>query len=184
MMMPIILAILAFFIASKYIGKASVKNERKLPPSRFDEAINKASIDMNINPSDLKLIINSESGFNSKAVNKQSNAVGIIQFMPDTLEYLGYDFNQVYNMTFEQQLDLAKKYYKIFIPKGTDNVYDLYLATFYPYAIGKPDSFVLGSEVSKDRANKIGMQNKGINKGYNISVGDFKRFINNKKLKK
>jgi hypothetical protein len=60
--------------------------------------------------------------------------------------------------------------------------YSLYAGIFYPLLarggkIVKPDSFVLGSEISDDRAVEIGSSNKYINKGNRISVADFKRFV-------
>jgi hypothetical protein len=60
--------------------------------------------------------------------------------------------------------------------------YALYAGIFYPILaqrgrIVKPDSFVLGSEVSENRAIEVGASNPAINGGKKITVAAFKRFV-------
>ena len=60
--------------------------------------------------------------------------------------------------------------------------YALYAGIFYPMLaergrIVKPDSFVLGSEVSEARAKDVGRSNRFVNGGNKITVADFKRFV-------
>jgi hypothetical protein len=51
-------------------------------------------------------------------------------------------------------------------------IFDLYLYTFYPLARGKADSFILGSEDTKNPnwKFKLAEQNKGITKFSNIQI--------------
>jgi len=107
------------------------------------------SNDLGIDPAWLANIIQSESRFNPQAVNKDSQATGLIQFMPFTAKDLFKKRGQsvtnsqaqqmVYNMSAEQQLELAKEY---LASKGTlRSQTDVVLAVFYPYAIGKGEGF-------------------------------------------
>lgn len=73
------------------------------------------------------------------------------------------------------QLDYVEKYYLSFKNK-IHSYTDLYLATFYPVALNKPDSFILGSEVSDSEARKIGKQNN-MNNRKPIAVKDVKARI-------
>lgn len=89
-----------------------------------------------------------ESGLNHKAVNKQSGATGLIQFMPSTAISLGTSTQALKEMSNVQQLDYV---YKYFLPyKGKiQNLAHAYLTVFYPVAVGKPDSYVIGAKGSK-----------------------------------
>jgi hypothetical protein len=111
-------------------------------------------------------------------------AIGLIQFMPDTAKSLGTSINELKNMSNVKQLDYVKKYFYPYRNKITRFI-DLYLVTFYPVALNKPDSFILGSERSQSFAKKVYQQNKGIDQNGDglISVGDFKKWIaKNKKI--
>lgn len=59
---------------------------------------------------DLLGVMHSESGLNSKAVNKQGGATGLIQFMPATAKSLGTTTTALYNMSAYDQLDYVEKY--------------------------------------------------------------------------
>ncbi len=61
-------------------------------------------------PNDLMAVMNAESGLNADAVNKTSNATGLIQFMPDTATGLGTNVGDLKQMTPEQQLEYVEKY--------------------------------------------------------------------------
>lgn len=139
-----------------------------------------------IDPNSLMAVMNSESGLNHKAVNPKGGATGLIQFMPDTAVGLGTTTAELKAMTNVQQLAYVKKYFenvnKANAKKGIPPIktyYDLYTATFYPAMVGKPDSYVIGSERSPEYAKKVASQNPAIDlgkKGY-ITHGDFKTWI-------
>ena len=64
-------------------------------------------------------------------------------------------------MSASQQLEYVEKYYSPYAGK-LNSPADLYLATFYPYAIGKSPDFVVGSQISLAEAREIARQNPGI----------------------
>lgn len=136
----------------------------------FDKKVKEISDKLDINPNRLMQIMNKESGLDSKAVNKDTQATGLIQFMPDTAKWLGTTVAQLKNMSNVEQLDYVYKYYEKFWNK-IHSYTDLYLATFYPVAIGKPDSYVIWSE--NGRQAIIGKQNK-MNNWNPISVSHIK----------
>lgn len=137
---------------------------------QFLQKVREVAARLGVQPNWLMAIMKKESGLNSKAVNKQkgdssdaatraaSRATGLIQFMPDTAKYLGTTNIQLYNMSNLQQLDYVEKYFNFY--KGKLKSYpDLYLATFYPLALSKPLTFVIGSEKSPERAKAIAEDN-------------------------
>jgi hypothetical protein len=52
-----------------------------------------------------------ESGLNPQAINKSSNAAGLIQWMPATLKGFGLTTHDVLAMSGEQQLNLCRRYF-------------------------------------------------------------------------
>lgn len=126
----------------------------------------------NIPASWLMVVMNFESKINSKAVNPVSGATGLIQFMPSTAIALGTTTTELYNMSNVQQLDYVLKYYQPYKSKIV-SVQDLYLATLFPKALMKPDSYVL-QDPPRISADTIARQNPVFDttgKGY-ITVGD------------
>lgn len=86
-------------------------------------------------------------------------------------------------MSAEEQLVYVEKYYTPFTGK-LHSVEDLYLATFYPRALGEPDSFIIGSEKSDRYASLVASQNPAIARfsktGHKISVGAFRSYVQKK----
>lgn len=83
-------------------------------------------------------------------------------------------------MSATQQLEYVEKYYTPFRGK-LNSPADLYLATFYPYAIGKSPDFVVGSQVGPAQALEIARQNPGIAKFSSnpngITVAAFNNYV-------
>jgi hypothetical protein len=104
-------------------------------------------------------------------------ATGLIQFMPRTAKGLKTTTQALYKMSNVDQLDYV---YKYFLPaKGKLKSFeDLYLYTFYPLAIGKGDSYIIGSEKGLAYAKELVKQNPldFDHDGY-LSVKEFKQFI-------
>lgn len=122
----------------------------------------------------LKIVFAIESGNNPKARNPYTNAVGLIQFMPFVLEPWGYS-PDTFPTDYNTQLNYVYKYLKPYKNK-IKSVTDLYLSIFYPAAVGKPDSFIIGSEKSMSRAAIIAKQNPGF--GANpIRKRDVKNYV-------
>jgi hypothetical protein len=73
-----------------------------------------------------------------------SGAVGLIQFMPRTIDGLGYAYSEVALMTPEHQLDLVQDYFRPYRAR-IKSLSDMYMAILLPKYIGKPDTDVLFS---------------------------------------
>lgn len=154
----------------------------------FLDKVNIISEDLEINPDWLMLVMYKESGFSPSIVNASAGATGLIQFMPSTATSLGTTTASLKAMSGLQQLDYVKKYYaqilKWFPKTSYNSFYDLYLATFYPAAVGQSDSFVLGLEKGNESyAKKIFDQNPAISKfaaknhnNSHITIKDFKDY--------
>lgn len=146
--------------------------------SAFVAKVRAISAALSIKPDWLMAVMHRESGLDHRIQNQKSKATGLIQFMPSTAKALGTTVDALRAMSNVEQLDYV---YKYFAPqKGRIRSYsDLYLVTFYPYALRQSDDFVLGSEVSPARAKKVRDQNQGIdlNKDGVITKGEFRQWI-------
>lgn len=112
------------------------------------------------NPDDLLRVMAFETAnsFNPGLKHGNSNAIGLIGFMPDTARDLGTTSAALAKMNRVEQLQWVEKY---LTPKlqGIQNPTfgDLYLAVHFPVAVGKGDDYVLysasGDNTSKMRYN-------------------------------
>jgi len=148
-----------------------VKTNKEL----FAEKIIQIGKNLNINANWIMWIMNKESWLNHQAVNTKSWATWLIQFMPDTAKRLWTSTRALKNMSNIEQLEFVEKYFQPYANKIKSHT-DLYLATFYPAAIGKSEDFVIGSEISEKRAKIIGKQNN-MNNGNPIRVKDVNNWI-------
>jgi len=118
---------------------------------------------LNIKPEWLMFVMWFESKLNPQAVNPISGATGLIQITPSTARGLGVTTDVLKRMSNVQQLDYVLAYLRPY--KGRMKRWiDVYLAVFYPKAMGKPD-FVITPDI-------IAKQNKifDLNKDLDISV--------------
>lgn len=87
----------------------------------------------------------------STSIENGIGSVGLIQFTRDkaganykTIGGKQYKLSDIKKMDWDTQLDLVQKYYKEAIGSKAINAFeDLYLATFFPAAVGKEDTYVL-----------------------------------------
>ncbi|SDM44469.1 transglycosylase SLT domain-containing protein [Siphonobacter aquaeclarae] len=132
---------------------------------------------------DIAIVVKGESSFNLKAYNSSGGASGWFQWMPATAADLGTTTAQIRNMNELQQLDLYEKYIRRLGLQGKiRNVLDLYLANFFPAAVGQKLTFLIADKDGKtdtritDTAwlKKVYSQNAGLdqNKDGRITVGD------------
>jgi hypothetical protein len=154
----------------------------------FIKAVQNVAAKLSINPDWLMMVMYMESKINAQAVNKQSGdshdpklrvanrATGLIQFMPKTAVGLSTTTTALYNMTAIKQLDYVYAYFKPFAGK-LKSFADLYMVTFFPAAIGKPNTYIL--QTSKIAASTIAKQNPifDVNKDQKVTVGEFKSKI-------
>lgn len=122
-------------------------HENKVPSSysnAFIAEVKEVSSRLGINPNWLMQVMYFESAgsFSPSKVNPYSGATGLIQFMPNTAIGLGTTVLQLSKMTAVQQLEYVYKYYATYKSKIKSFV-DLYLTTFFPVAVGKPESFII-----------------------------------------
>lgn len=89
----------------------------------------------------LAALIQHESGWNPKAENPASHAVGLIQFMPSTAKGLATTVDALRAMTTLEQLAYVEKYFEHVCPHGCAPR-DIAMAGFLPSRIGHPDSEV------------------------------------------
>lgn len=134
---------------------------------------------LQIDPDWLMIIMNFESAgtFSPSIPNGMgSGGVGLIQFMPKTAIGLGTTTAALAKMSNVQQLDYVYKYFK---PKAGQykSGEDLYLFTFFPIAVGKPDYWTIESTGMK--AATIAHQNPGLdlNKDGKITIGEWKEAL-------
>jgi hypothetical protein len=133
---------------------------------------------LKIEPDWLMVVMYAESKINPSAVNPITNATGLIQFMPSTAKWLGTTTDLLKRMSNLEQLDFVLLYYqKLGLTGKMKSVHDLYLGTFFPAALGKPDSWII--QTSSISAEKIAEQNKiiDLNKDGKITVEEFKKYV-------
>lgn len=157
-------------------------NKVKENTQAFSDGVVSIAKQLGIDPDWLMIVMNFESGLNPKATNKNSNAVGLIQFMPKTAQGLGTTTNDLLNMSNVEQLHYVYKYLARYSGR-IDSLTDLYLCIFYPVAVGKSDNYVLGTnEENKKlvaRLNKVFDTNSD---GY-LTKNEITQYINNYALK-
>ena len=145
-----------------------IKENRK----EFTEKVNNISNELGIEANWLMFVMWFESRLNPQAVNPISGATGLIQFMPSTARGLGTTTTVLKRMSNVQQLDYVLAYLRPY--KGRMKTWvDVYLAVFYPKAMGNPN-FVITSDIVA-RQNKI----FDLNKDLDISVDEIKTALRN-----
>lgn len=149
----------------------------------FIKKVHEVAERLQIKPSWLMIVMWIESTFNRGIVNKYSGTVGLIQWtITNVCEFWGLKkphiptdkkgriiitpqikriHDIVANTSGVEQLEKAYEYFEPYIGK-MKSVYDVYLAVFYPYAIGKHKNYELGSERSVAWLRKVYQGNKAL----------------------
>ncbi len=143
----------------------------------FAAALSAVADSLGLDPSYIGAVMSNESGFHPDAVNKDTNATGLIQFMPDTAKLLGTTVQALRSMTAVEQLDYVRAFYaKTGRAIHRDVPGDYYMATFLPAFVGKPPGFVLAR-----KGQPIYDQNKGLDADGDgtLTVGDVTKKIEN-----
>jgi hypothetical protein len=108
-----------------------------------------------------------------------SGAVGLIQFTSIGVSDLGVTVDQLAHMDALTQLDYVEKYLRPYAAK-IKTVYDLYIAVFAPFYLGKPDSQVAYTTYSGTPTGKRQYElNKILDKDLdgNITIGEIREAI-------
>lgn len=140
----------------------------KLSTDKIQKVISVSS-ELGINPNWLLAVMYFESAKTfSPSIKNGIGSVGLIQFTRDkagvnykTINGKRYLLDDLARMTFIQQMDVVKEYYKevfrmLKISKVNSFV-DLYLATFFPKAVNQSDNYIF--QTSGLSASKIASQN-------------------------
>lgn len=118
-------------------------------PEDWAEALVDVSNELGLyDPAMLANVIWYESRFDPANENKDTGATGIIQFIPPTARALGTTTQAIKKMDFHTQMWLAFRHLRPYMRK-IRRPEDLYMAVFYPSAIGKPN-FVFPKKVQDD----------------------------------
>jgi hypothetical protein len=157
-----------------------------------------------IHPDWLMIVMRIESRFRRKSINVYSGTVGLIQWtIGNAARHLGmaaprkltYDSRghlivtpqilniqtAMQNKTGVQQLEYVYEYLSPYIGR-LNSVFDVYFAIFYPVAMNKKDSFVLGSERSVAWMRKVYDGNENLDlvfgdKDGKLEVSDVKAWV-------
>jgi hypothetical protein len=145
--------------------------------SAFVNKVKSIAKDLRIDPNWLMAVMKSESGL-SHSITNSMGCVGLIQFCPGGgLTAFGQTVASMQAMGGVAQLDLVHKYFMPYRGR-IKSAEDLYLITFYPYALGKPDSYVFGSEQSQAYARSVKSWNPpfDLNGDGVITMAEFKQW--------
>ena len=119
------------------------------------------SAKLNVKPDNLMAVMAFESGLNHKAVNSNSNATGLIQFLPSTAKNLGTTVSKLKKMSAVKQLNYVYKY--LSQQTGLKTLGDLYMAILWPKGVGKKNSYVLWKKGTQEYSHnsKLDVNNDG-----------------------
>jgi hypothetical protein len=158
--------------------------EDKLPENirvDFVDTVKYYSSQLGINPNWLMAIMYFESArtFRPNIQNTTTNATGLIQFMPSTAAELGTSVDALKQMSAVEQLEYVYYYYDRYRSKLNSYV-DLYLVTFFPRAVGKPEDYVL--QTSNLSASLIANSNPifDLNNDSHIQVKEIRKVMTDK----
>jgi|3_EtaG_2_1085321.scaffolds.fasta_scaffold00135_36 hypothetical protein len=133
----------------------SLADQKKLK-SKFQSKIDEVARNLEMDDvKTLEKIFKKESGtFDPYAINHDTSATGLIQFMPEeaisehpgTASSLGTTVEKLLTMGPAKQLEYVEQYFKK-NKRASDNweEVDWYFVVFYPDAIGQPDDYVIGN---------------------------------------
>lgn len=120
----------------------------------FGEAVIDMGKRLECDPNHLMMVMYFESGLNPQARNPYGTASGLIQFTALTANRLGYSIHDIRKMDAIQQLKPVYLYLKNFKGKLTTFT-ELYLAVFFPKAVGKPSQYKFPLSKKWVNANKV-----------------------------
>ena len=145
----------------------------------FLKAIEDLSEKRGINQSELLGLIASESSFDPKAVNKDTGATGLIQFMPEVAESLGTTTDKIQEMSRAEQVKLIDKYFDMNKLPDNPTAGQLKTNVLMPAYTDKSDDFELMTKNKQFTDGEAGnpntyFQNQGLdsNKDGFITIGE------------
>ena len=173
----------------------TTSDDKSVNGKLFHDRVKSISKALGVRSSDLLRIMEFESGMDpSKDNGKGSGAVGLIQFMPDTIKmWPNLSREKVKQMPASEQLLLVYDFYKRNnLPAGAD-LPTMYMFTYMPAAANKPDDFVLAKkgaykkkiwdvDMGKNWDQNSGFAAEAERQGRDyFTVGDVKKVIQTKR---
>lgn len=133
--------------------------EDAMKDKAFLSEVSRVSNKLNIREDDLLKAIQFETAgsFDPAQKSGTSNAVGLIQFMPNTAKGLGTTTEKLAKMPRAKQMKYVEKHLSMFLtdPDKEYDFGDLYMAIHWPAGVGKSNDYVMYEKGSKQyRANK------------------------------
>ncbi len=127
-------------------------NVLKCDPCAFINKVREISLRLQINPNWLMLVMELETaGTFDPAITNKLGYTGLIQFGTAAASDIGTTTAQLRKMNGVEQLEYVFKYLNRY-KKKMNRATDVYLAVFFPAAIGRPDGWVLHtSRLSPER---------------------------------
>lgn len=104
--------------------------------------------ELGVDPAWLANVVQFESSWNPQAVNRASGASGLIQFMPKTARALGTTVEAIRRMDASEQWPYVRRYFARYRGRLSSQV-DVFMAVFYPKAIGKGENYRFSALVTK-----------------------------------
>ncbi len=112
--------------------------------ARFADSLKAVATRLGFEPNWMLHVMHAESRLQPSATNS-IGATGLIQFMPATAIDLGTTAARIAKMSATEQLPYVERFYRP-IKGKIKSAAELRLYTFFPAALGKPDSFVLKTD--------------------------------------
>ena len=139
----------------------------------FEARVNQLAASLGVDPNFLMIVMYKESRLNHRAVNLQSGATGLIQFMPSTARSLGITTASLAAMSNVQQLDYVERYLRPYKSK-MKRLIDVYLSVFYPVAVGKSESHIIAKSGTVVYNQNTGLD---IDRNGQITVADVQKWL-------
>ena len=153
----------------------------------FLTAIRQLAAKRGINEAQLLGLIASESSFDPTAVNKDTGATGLIQFMPEVAEALGTSQEEILKMSRAEQVALMDQYFEMNNLPNNPTAGQLKTNVLMPSYTNQDDSFELMTRHNQFTDGEAGNPNTfKVNQGldYNkdgfVTVGEAGQSITNK----
>ncbi len=147
----------------------------KCDPQAFVNKVVEVSLKLQINPHWLMLVMDLETaGTFDPAITNKLGYTGLIQFGDAAAKSIGTTTAHLRQLDGVQQLDYVYLYLKPY-KNRMHRMTDVYLAVFFPAAIGRPDGWVL--QTSRLSPERIAKWNPlfDVNKDLKIQVWEIKQ---------